>query len=91
MRFLLVSGANLCLCKHGSIREGTVYNSAKSVKVKGISNVIENTLGEIELELSTGDHETEHKFQVVGDGINIPYDGILGKDFFEDKKAKIDY
>jgi hypothetical protein len=29
-----------------------------------------------------GDYETEHKFQVVGDML---YDGILGKDFFEEK------
>jgi hypothetical protein len=27
----------------------------------------------------------------VGNGIDIPCDGILGKDFFENEKAKIDY
>lgn len=35
-------------------------------------------------------HETDHTFQTVGDGINIPCDGILGKEFFEKKQAKID-
>jgi hypothetical protein len=43
------------------------------------------------LKLSTETHETDHKFQIAGDGINIPCDGLLGKDFFENKKAKIDY
>jgi hypothetical protein len=91
LRFLIDSGADLCLCKHGSLKEGTVYNSARSVNVKGISNAIEKTLGEVMLKLSTETHETDHKFQIVGDGINIPCDGLLGKDFFENKKAKIDY
>jgi hypothetical protein len=93
MGFLLDYGADLCLCKHGSTREGSVYNSARSFNVKVISNVVEKT-GEIALKLSTDDHEAEHKFQLVADKINIiniSCDGILGKDFFEDKKVKIDY
>jgi hypothetical protein len=36
-------------------------------------------------------YKTEHKFHVVGDGINIPYDGILGKNFFDSKQATINY
>jgi hypothetical protein len=44
-------------------------------------------LGEINAKLMTGNYVTEQKFQVVGDGMNIPYDGILGKD----KQATIDY
>jgi hypothetical protein len=91
LRFLIDSGADLCLCKHGGLEEGTVYNSAISVNVKGISNAIEMTLGEVMLKLSTETHETDHKFQIVGDGINIRCDGLLGKDFFENKKTKIDY
>jgi hypothetical protein len=59
--------------------------------VRGISNEIEKTLGEVDAKLMIGDYETEHQFQVIGDGINIPYDGILGKDFFESKQATINY
>jgi hypothetical protein len=79
MKFLLDTGSDLCLCKHSSLREGTIYSPTKSVKVKGISNVIERTLGEIVLKLSTHNHETEHPFQIVGDAINIPCDGIIGR------------
>jgi hypothetical protein len=60
------------------------------MNVRGISNEIERTLGEVDAKLMIGNCETEHKFQVV-EGINIPYDGILGKDFFESKKATINY
>jgi hypothetical protein len=36
-------------------------------------------------------YKTEHKFHAVGGGINIPYDGILGKDFFESKQATLNF
>jgi hypothetical protein len=39
-------------------------------------------LGEVDAKLIIGNYETEYEFQVVGDGINNPYDGILGKDCF---------
>jgi hypothetical protein len=32
-----------------------------------------------------------HILYVVGDGIRIPYHGIVGQDFFISKKAIIDY
>jgi hypothetical protein len=59
--------------------------------VRGISSEIERTLGEVNAKLTVGNYETEHKFQVIGDGINIPYDGVLGKHFFESRQATIDY
>ena len=43
------------------------------------------------MRLSTENHETTHFFHVVGDGIRITYDGILGEDFFISKKARINY
>jgi hypothetical protein len=41
--------------------------------------------------LSTEHYETTHTFHIVGDGIRIPYDGIIGQDFFESTRARIDY
>jgi hypothetical protein len=64
-RFLLDSGTDLHACKHGSMKEGTVYNSARSVSVVSISGVIEKSLGEMVLKLSTQYHKTQHKFQVI--------------------------
>jgi hypothetical protein len=91
MRFLIDTGAELSLCKYSSIKEGISYNPTKTVNVKGISDSIEKTLGELKIRLCAAGHEREHPFQIVGDGIDIPCDGILGKDFFEKEKAKIDY
>jgi hypothetical protein len=36
----------------------------------------------VNAKLIARNYETEHRFQVIRDRINIPYDGILGKDFF---------
>jgi hypothetical protein len=41
--------------------------------------------------LSTEHYETTHTFHIVGDGIRIPYDGIIDQDFFESKRTRIDY
>jgi hypothetical protein len=68
-----------------------VYNPNKAFNVRGTSSGTERTLGEIEAKLMTENHDTEHKFYVTGDGINIPYDGIQGKGFLENKQATIDY
>jgi hypothetical protein len=81
----------LSLCKYVSIKEGSVYDPQRIVHVRGISSGTERTVGEIEMKLSTENHKTMHVFQIVGDGIRIPYDGILGQDFFVSKKRKIDY
>jgi hypothetical protein len=88
---LIDTGAELCLLKHSSIKDGTVHRPDTALSVRGISNEIERTLGEVNAKLIVGNYETEHRFQVIGDGINIPYDGIPGKDFFESKQATIDY
>jgi hypothetical protein len=58
LRFLIDSVADLCLCKHDSLKEVTVYNSTRPVNVKGISNAIEKAPGEVMLKLSTENHET---------------------------------
>jgi hypothetical protein len=36
----------------------------------------------------TGGHETEPLFQIVGDGIDIPCGGILGKDFLKRERPR---
>jgi hypothetical protein len=91
LRVLVDTRAPLSLCKYDSIKQGSVDDPGKGVDVRGISSSTERTLGETEMNLSTADYETTHIFHVVGDGIRIPYDAISGQDFFESKKAKIDF
>jgi hypothetical protein len=59
--------------------------------VKGISNSLVRTEGTVELKLLTPTHETTHIFHVTADSLNFHYDGILGQDFWKDKKATINY
>jgi len=68
-----------------------LYDPQRIVNVRGISSGTERTIGEIEMKLSTQNHKTTHVFHIVGDGIRIPYDGILGSDFFVSKRAKLYY
>jgi len=91
LKFLIDTGAQLSLCKYASIKEGSVYDPKRVVNVRGISSCTERTLSEIEMSLSTDNYETTHIFHIVGDGIGIPYDGILCQYFFIRKRAKIDY
>jgi hypothetical protein len=68
-------------------RDGTAYNPDTALNVRGT----ETTRGEINAKLRSGNHEAEDEFQATGDGVNVPYDGILGKGFLEDKRATTDY
>jgi len=55
-----------------------VYDPKRVVYVRGISSCTERTVGELEMGLSTENNETTHIFHIVGDGIRIPFDEILG-------------
>jgi hypothetical protein len=44
----------------------------------------------VKIEYTRG-HETEHPFQIPGDSNSILCEGIIVKDFLENKKAKVDY
>ena len=62
LKFLIDMGAQSSLCKYSSIKEGSVYDPRKAVNVRRISSGTERTLGEIEMRLSTENHETTHFF-----------------------------
>ena len=91
LKFLIDTGAQLILCKYASIKEGSVCDPKRVVNVTGISSCTERKLCENEMCLSSESYETTHIFQIVGDGIRIPYGGVLGQDFFISKGARIDY
>jgi hypothetical protein len=91
IKLLIDTWAELCLLKHTSTKYGTVYRPDTTPSVRSISNEIGTTLGEVNAKLKVGNYETKHKFQVTGGGINIPYDGILRKDFIKSRQATIDY
>jgi hypothetical protein len=59
--------------------------------VKGISDALLRTEGTVLLRLFTITHENTHLFHVMGENLGCSYDGILGRDFWNDKGASIDY
>lgn len=90
-RFLVDTGADISIIKASSLNEGTVYLPDKRVQISGISKGVLSTLGVAELKLSTKCKTSTHEFQVVGNELNMQHDGILGKDFWQSKRAKINY
>jgi hypothetical protein len=76
----------LNVLKCATVRDGTVYHPNKALNVRGKSN---GTQEELQAKLIIENHENEQSFHVVGDGLNIPYDGLLGRYFFESKRASI--
>ena len=82
---------HISICKESSLNPGEKYESSDKVIIKGISTVTLQTLGSVTLQLETEDMYTYHKFQVVSDCIAIPFDAILGRDFWDAKGANIDY
>jgi hypothetical protein len=57
--------------------------------LKGISNLVLKTEGTTKLKLGTTTHETTHTFHIMGSDFQFQYYGILGRDFWDDKKATI--
>jgi len=49
------------------------------------------TEGTIDLQLFTDTHEITHTFDVLGGNSELPYNLILGKDFFETREGMINY
>ena len=63
----------------------------KGIDIKGIGNVVLKTAGTVELKLLTATHETSHLFHVLEEPSALQCDGILGKDFLEEKESIINY
>jgi hypothetical protein len=87
----LDTGADLSVIKIFSLKPGISCTLNRGIEIQGISNTVKKTEGIMLLKLLTDTHETTHRFHVVGDEFVINYDGILGRDFFEDKQSIINY
>jgi hypothetical protein len=59
--------------------------------MKGISNALIRTVGTVTLKLLTPTNETTHTFHIMGDSFDCQYYGILGQDFWKNKRTTINY
>jgi hypothetical protein len=91
LKFLIDTGAEISIVKSTSLKPGFEYDPPKGINVKGITNALLRTEGTITLTLLTPTHETKHTFHVMGSSFECQYDGLLGRDFWENKEATINY
>jgi hypothetical protein len=91
LRFLIDTGAEITIVKGASLRPEFDHQPNKGINVKGIADTLLRTEGTVTLKLFTTTHETTHTFHVMGDNFDCRCDGILGRDFVEDKRTNISY
>jgi hypothetical protein len=91
LRFLIDTGAEISIVKGTSLKLGLNYEPAKGINVKGISDALLYTEGTTLLNLFTLTHKTTHVYYIMGDNFDCQYDGILGQDFWKNKRVTVDY
>jgi hypothetical protein len=72
------------------LKPGFRHEPTKGINWRGISSaLLIRTEGTVTLKLLTPAHETTHAFHITGDNFDCQYDGILGQEFWKDKRATI--
>ena len=84
---MLDTGSELNILKIKKIHFPQIINEEETVFLKGIDSIIISSIGTIELQLMG--HAV--KFHIVPDQFFIPFDGILGSQYFEQAEAKINF
>jgi hypothetical protein len=89
--FLIDTGANISLLKVDKLIWTMEYDPERKVRVKCVngSPIEKHRVSEARIELGYG--SIVHRFQLVNKQIDIPCDGILGRDFLQHARAKICY
>jgi hypothetical protein len=91
LKFLTDTGAEISIVRSNRLRPEINYELSKGICVKGMSDALLRTDGIVLLKLFTTTHETTHLFHVLGETFYCRYNGILGQDFWKDKRDTIDY
>lgn len=91
LRFLIDTGSQLCMIKLSSVKPGIKFDPEGKMRIKGISSEITETLGSVVLNLQVGNLRMKHRFQLVPENLDIPYDGLVGSDLWKRYRAIVDY
>jgi hypothetical protein len=89
--FLIDTGADISLLEGNKLIGTTEYDPEKGVKVKCVDGSPMETHGVLEAKIELHNNSVVHDFQLVNKQVDIPCDGILGRDFLQHTKAKICY
>jgi hypothetical protein len=88
---LIDSGADVSIFKGEKLIGSTEYDPERKVRFKSISGSLIETHGAIEAVIELKDSLITHEFQLVSKQIDVPCDGILGRDFLRNARAQICY
>ena len=89
--FLIDTGADISLIKAEKLIESTGVDPTKGVKVKCVDGSPIETHGIVEAQVKLRGSSIPHEFHLVTEQVEIPCDGILGRDFLQNARAKICY
>jgi hypothetical protein len=89
--FLIDTGADISILKGNKLVGSTEFDHNGRMKVRCVDGSTIDTHGVIKAKIRLGSKTVTHNFQLVGKQVDIPCDGILGRDLFNHTKARICY
>lgn len=90
--FLIDTGADISLLNANVVEGSTIVNTETKCNITGINTEKIPTLGSTEVKVTLSEEkQITQTFQLVEKDIQIPTDGILGRDFLVKYHCKIDY
>jgi len=89
--FLIDTGADISLLKGNKLIGTTEYDPEKKMKVKCVDGSPMENHGVLEARIKLSNSSIVQVFQLVNKQVDIPCDGILGRDFLQRKRAKFCY
>jgi len=84
---LVDTDADVSLIKPGNLDKTRKFDPDGTVKVKSVDGSIIETFGTVQTVINVGLLKIPFIFQLVNKQIDIPCDGILGRDFLENAGA----
>lgn len=91
IKLIVDTAAQLSLIKENQIVDKQNITQEEQTNIVGVANVQIKTLGSYCLTPKIDSTNFSFKFQVVPDEINIPFDGIIGRDIISQYNGVISY
>ena len=78
------------MIKLSKVQNEVWVDETKYYRLKGINDLLVNTIGAVTLNVKMGQEEVPTQFQIVHDNFPVPHDGVLGNSFVEDNGLDLD-
>jgi hypothetical protein len=91
LELLVDIGVDVSLLKPANLDKDKTYDPAGKIKVKGVDGSVIETYGTVKTVVNADFLKIPFTFHLVSKQVDIPCDGILGRDFLEKAGAQICY